>query len=160
MARKKNALRKHFIAPYTTAEAKPTEAEYLRLAKWVTDINDDSEENTDTAGDYAGDGNEEDILLGRSEKWAFEGTYDPDDPAHKLLHSMKRTQSDEDRLVWHKIIEENGDTVEGVAKALELKSGGGSATEYGALSGHLDYIATPTVTPSGSTPPPEESGEE
>ncbi|WP_270789866.1 phage tail tube protein [Enterococcus diestrammenae] len=150
MARKKNALRQHYIAPYTTAEAKPTDAEYLRLAKWVTDINDDSEENTDTAGDYAGDGSEEEILLGRSEKWTFEGTYDPEDPAHKLIHSMKRTQSDEERLLWHKIIEENGDTVEGVAKALEIKSGGGTATEYGVLSGRLDFVKTPTITPAGT----------
>lgn len=63
---------------------------------------------------------------------------------------MKRVQTDDGRKLWHKIIETDGETVEGVAKAMEIKAGSGDATDYEEFSGHLDYIRAPEVTPSAS----------
>lgn len=147
MTRSKNAKRKHLIAPWTSDDKKPEEADYYPLAKWLETIEDDSDEDTDDYGDYAGDGNKQTVMLGRTEKWNFEGTYDPDDPAHQILAKLRRKTTDDERKVWHKIIETDGTVVEGVAKAMELKAGGGDATDYEELSGHLDYIQTPTETP-------------
>lgn len=147
MAKKKNALRKHFIAEWTSDDTEPTEEDWLPLAHNIVTIEDDSDEDTEDSGDYAGDGSTETILNGRSEKWNFEGSYDAEDPAHKLLASMRRKVNDDDRKVWHKIIETNGDEVVGVAKAMEIKAGGGDATEYETFEGHLDYIKTPKTTP-------------
>ncbi|MCT3528226.1 phage tail protein [Latilactobacillus curvatus] len=150
MARKKNAKRQHFVAPWTSDDKKPAEEDYLPLAKWIPTIEDDSDEDTDDVGYYDGDGNTETILNGRSEKWNFEGTYDPDDKAQALIAGMKRVQTDDGRKLWHKIIETDGETVEGVAKAMEIKAGSGDATEYEEFSGHLDYVRAPEVKPSVS----------
>ncbi|TYC48816.1 phage tail protein [Weissella muntiaci] len=153
MARKKNALRKHFIAPYNGGTM-PTDADekvWLPLAANITTISDDSEEKTDTAGDYAGDGNELDILTGRSEKWSYEGTYDPADPAQQLIAGMKRKTTDEERMLWHKVVESDGSTVVGAAKALEIVAGGGDATEFEDFTGHLDFVGTPTITKASDT---------
>lgn len=147
MGRKKNALRKHFVAPYTKGEEEPAEDGWLPLANYIETIEDDSEEDTDDQGFYDGDGTTESVFLGRSEKWNFEGSYNPEDSAQALIASMKRAKVDEERLIWHKIIETDGSTVIGVAKALEIKAGGGEATEYETFEGHLDFIKAPTVTP-------------
>lgn len=152
MTRKKNALRKHFIAPYTADESIPDEAAWLPLAHFIETMEDDSEEDTDDQGFYDGDGNTETVLNGRSEKWNFSGYYDPEDAAQKLIADMRRKTADDDRKIWHKIVESNGDTVIGIAKAMEIKAGGGDATDYEVFEGHLDFVQTPKVT-SGTVPP-------
>ena len=43
MARYKNALRGHFIAPVTDASTEPQKTDYLELAKWIEDISDDTD---------------------------------------------------------------------------------------------------------------------
>ncbi|WP_225418436.1 phage tail tube protein [Lacticaseibacillus daqingensis] len=150
--RKKNAKRKHFIAPYTDDTA-PEEDAWLPLAKDVETIEDDSDEDTDDYGDYAGDGTAQTILNGRKEVWNFSGYYNADDKAQVLLAGMRRETNDEKRKVWHKIVETDGSTVIGVAKAMEIKAGGGDATSYEDFEGHLDYVATPTVTVPDATAP-------
>ena len=91
-------------------------------------------------------------MTGRSEKWKFDGTYDPTDPAQKFVADKKRTNTDSERLVWHKIEENDGSTVTGVAKLLEIKAGGGDATEYETFSGVLAFIKTPTVSNGSAAP--------
>lgn len=147
MARQKNAKRKHFVAPFKSAGEKPEELAWLPLANYIETIEDDSDENTDSAGYYDGDGSEESVFNGRSEIWNFSGNYNPDDPAQKLIASLKRAQTDDERRIWHKIEETDGSIVTGVAKALEIKAGGGDATDYEAFEGHLDYVKTPEITP-------------
>ena len=44
MARKKNALTEHYIAPVPEGE---TEPEYMRVAKWISNVEPSSEEETD-----------------------------------------------------------------------------------------------------------------
>jgi hypothetical protein len=148
--RKKNAKRKHFVAPYTDGDTQPAEADWLALAKNVETIEDDSDEDTDDFGDYAGDGTAQTILNGRKEVWNFSGYWDPDDKAQALIASLRRETDDDKRLIWHKIIETSGDTVIGIAKAMEVKAGGGDATDYEDFEGHLDFIAKPDVTSAGS----------
>lgn len=150
MPRLKNAKRRHFVAPWTSDDKKPAEEDYLPLAKDIVTIEDDSDEDTDDYGDYDGDGTNQTAFNGRSEKWNFEGTYNSDNPAQKLIAGMKRAQTDEERKLWHKILETDGKTVEGVAKAMEIKAGSGDATEYEEFSGHLDYVRTPEITPPSS----------
>ena len=152
MARKKNALRKHEIAPWTSDDVEPEEDAWLPLAHFIETIEDDSDEDTDDQGFYDGDGNTETVLNGRSEKWNFSGTYDPDDKAQQLIAGMRRITTDDGRKLWHRITESNGDVVVGVAKAMEIKAGGGDATEYEAFEGHLDYIKTPTITKATAAP--------
>ena len=59
MARQKNALRGHFIAPVTDPKTEPDKAAYKELAKWIEDVDDDTDETTTSTAYYDGDGTEE-----------------------------------------------------------------------------------------------------
>lgn len=159
MAKNKNAKREHYLAPIsagTGADKKtPPEADseaWLRLGLDIQTIEDKSDEKTDTAGDYLGDGTEVDILTGRSEIWGVKGSRNNTDEAQNLVASMKRTQTDDDRLLFHKIVETNGDVVIGVAKAMAITAGSGDATSYEDFACDLNFVSQPTVTKSTSTP--------
>lgn len=145
MAQQKNALREHYVADYDPENPNtiPEPAAFFPLASGVTTIEDDSDENTDDYGDYAGDGNPGSTLTSYAEKWNFEGRYDPSDKAQALIAGKKRTPTDDGRRLWHLIKQTDGVTVLGVAKALEIKAGSGDATDYQEFSGHLDYDETP-----------------
>ncbi|MCP1102594.1 hypothetical protein M2454_001906 [Aequitasia blattaphilus] len=149
MSRKKNALRGHFIAPYTNAETKPADEAYLELAKWITNISDDTDEASDDYADYAGDGTPSTDVTSVSEKWTVEGTYDPEDPAQKLIAGMKRKLGD-DRKVWHKVVQTDGVTAIGVATVSEIKAGSGEASEYEAFGCILNYDQIPEETNTGA----------
>lgn len=153
MARKKNALRKHELAPYTEGEDTPPTEGWVELARYITSISDDSEEKTDDGADYAGDGTEQDILTGRTEKWKYEGTYDPEDPAQQLIKSMKRKTSDDERLLWHRITESDGKVIVGVARVLDIVAGGGDATDYEDFTGTINFIKTPDEQESTTEDP-------
>lgn len=159
MAKNKNAKREHYLAPISagtgTDKKTPPEAEseaWLRLGLDIQTIEDKSDEKTDTAGDYLGDGTEVDILTGRSEIWGVKGSRNNTDEAQNLVASMKRTQTDDDRLLFHKIVETNGDVVIGVAKAMAITAGSGDATAYEDFACDLTFVTQPTVTKSTSTP--------
>lgn len=49
MARQKNAKTEYYVAPIATGEVEP---EYNRLAKWITTVTDDTDEETETQGFY------------------------------------------------------------------------------------------------------------
>ena len=58
MVRNKNALRGHFIAQVTDPKTEPDKSAYLELAKWITDVDDDTDETTTSTAYYDGDGTE------------------------------------------------------------------------------------------------------
>ncbi len=154
MVKNKNAKRKHYLAPYKSGtgtggvQTPPTadSSEWLRLGLDIQSIEDKSDEKTDKAGDYLGDGTEEEILTGRSEVWAIKGSRNTEDPAQNLIAGMKRTQSDEERMLYHKIVETNGDVIVGLAKAMGITAGSGDATSYEDFACDLNFIGQPTVT--------------
>ena len=85
-AREKNAKREHYIAEYTPGkETAPTEdTEWLRLAKYISTIGDDSDEETDDTGFYDGDGTPETTVVSVSGTYTPEGMYDAEDPAQQI----------------------------------------------------------------------------
>mgnify|MGYP003599086280 FL=1 len=50
MARLKNALRGHFIAAFDPASPDTAPTAYLELAKWISSVSDDTDEQTDDTG--------------------------------------------------------------------------------------------------------------
>ena len=150
-ARKKNALREHYIAEYTpgeeTAPAKETET-WLPLAKYISSIGDDTDEETDDTGFYDGDGTPETTVTSVAGSYSPEGFYDPEDKAQKLIAS-KKYKLGEERKVWHKIVQTNGDTVIGRATVTDIVAGAGDATEYEEFSCKITFDTLPTVTPKG-----------
>lgn len=147
MARVKNALRKHEIAPWTDNDTKPAAEAYLSLAKYISSVTDASDEETDDTAFYDSDGTPEETVISIAEAWDVEGHHDEADPAQKMISDMKRLTGDGRRL-WHKITYPNGAVVEGHATVKDIVAGGGEASEYQEFSCTLRYNQTPTVTPS------------
>ncbi len=86
--RNKNALRQHSIQDYVPGE-EPKEDGYLLLAKWITSITDDTQEETEDFADYAGDGTPSMDVTSVSGAYSVEGTYDSEDEAQALIASKK-----------------------------------------------------------------------
>ena len=75
MARQKNALRKHFVAPFDKANATtaPTKEQYKLLAKYIKTVNDETDEDTDDVAWYDGDGTPEETVKSVKAGFSFEG---------------------------------------------------------------------------------------
>lgn len=143
MTRQKNALRGHFVAPYNGGTEPTGESAWLKLAKWITDVSDDTDEKTEDQAFYDGDGTEETSVISVKGAYTFEGTYDPDDKAQALIAAMKYKTGDE-RKVWHKVVQsDKKKQFVGVATVTEIKAGSGAAADYEAFGCKISYNATP-----------------
>ena len=142
-AKKKNALRGHFVADYDpVSTTPPADTDYSELAKWITDITDDTDETTDDTGDYSGDGTPATEVTAIAERWTFGGTWDAADEAQALIASKKR-ELGLTRKVWHKIVQTDGDTYVGVATVTGIKAGSGAATDFEEFACVLNYDSIP-----------------
>lgn len=147
-AREKNAKREHYIAEYTPGkETAPTEdIEWLRLAKYISTIGDDSDEETDDTGFYDGDGTPETTVVSVSGTYTPEGMYDAEDPAQQLIASKKYKLGD-GRKIWHKVVQTNGDVYVGRATVTGIKAGSGDATAYEEFGCSIKYDTLPKISP-------------
>lgn len=148
MATMKNALRKHYVADWKKEHTQaPEKTDFLRLAKNISSITDDTDEETDDKAFYDGDGTKEKKVVGISEAWKAEGIRDYDDPAQNLIASKKRKTGD-DRKVWHKIVDSVEKTeVTEVATLSDIKSGGGDAGDDEEFGCTLTYNKIAKETP-------------
>ena len=146
MARYKNALRGHFIAPVTDPKTEPEKSAYMELAKWIEDISDDTDETTSSVAYYDGDGTEETAVTAVKGTYTVKGTYDNEDPAMKHIAGLKYKLGN-DRLVWHKIVDadKKNQTV-GIATVSDIKAGSGAAAEYEEFGCKLSYNSIPKVS--------------
>lgn len=140
----KNALTGYFVAPVPVGE---TEAEWKELAKWISSVEDDSNEETDDTAFYDGDGTPETTVLSIMEGHTFEGMYDPEDEAMKLIHDLKHKVGDE-RIIMFKIVEHKGSTYSGLAVVTDIVAGrgGGDASEFATFSCGIKFKGTPKET--------------
>jgi len=146
MARLKNALRAHFIAPFVKDGEIPKESDYMPLAKWISSVSDDTDEQTDDTGYYDGDGTPETTVVGVSGSYGFEGTYDPEDPAQSYVAGLKWKIGD-DRKVFHKIVSSDGKKQwVGVATVSDIVAGAGDATEFEEFGCTITYNVLPEET--------------
>ena len=146
MARYKNALRGHFIAPVTDPKVEPEKSAYLELAKWIEDISDDTDETTSSTAYYDGDGTEETTVTAVKGTYTVKGTYDNEDPAMKHIAGLKYKLGNE-RLVWHKIVDADGkNQTVGIATVSDIKAGSGAAAEYEEFGCKISYNSLPKVS--------------
>lgn len=146
MARYKNALRGHFIAPVTDPKVEPEKSTYLELAKWIEDIADDTDEATTSVAYYDGDGTEETTVTSVKGSYTFKGTYDKEDPAMKHIAGLKYKLGNE-RLVWHKVVDADGkNQAVGIATVSDIKAGSGAAAEYEEFSCKISYNSLPKIS--------------
>lgn len=146
MARYKNALRGHFIAPVTDPKVEPEKSAYLELAKWIEDISDDTDETTSSTAYYDGDGTEETTVTAVKGTYTVKGTYDKEDPAMKYIADLKYKLGN-DRLVWHKVVDsDNKNQTVGIATVSDIKAGSGAAAEYEEFGCKISYNSLPKVS--------------
>jgi hypothetical protein len=146
MARKKNALRGHFIAEWDPENPTTKPTAWLELARYIQTVSDDTDEETDDTGFYDGDGTPEETVTSIKGSYTFEGFYDPADPAQKMLAGMKFKIGD-GRRVWHKVVSSDNTTqwVQ-VANASEIVAGDGDATAFETFKAKLSWIKLPEET--------------
>ena len=146
MARYKNALRGHFIAPVTDPKVEPEKSTYLELAKCIEVIADETDEATTSLSYYVGDGTEETTVTSVKGSYTFKGTYDKEDPAMKHIAGLKYKLGNE-RLVWHKIVDADGkNQAVGIATVSDIKAGSGAAAEYEEFSCKISYNSLPKIS--------------
>jgi len=155
MSRKKNALTKHFIGDMPVDDAEP---DYLRLAKWISDVSDDSDEEVEDQAFYDGDGTPEEDVMSVKKTWTFEGMFDEDDEAMQFV-ADKEFETGEGRKVMYKQERTNGDVLEGPATLKDIVVTGGEASEYAAFGCAISWDRKPEITKGGTTPPEESEGE-
>lgn len=144
--RYKNAIRKHYVAPWKEGEEKPAEEKYERLAKYIATVTDETDEETDDTGYYDGDGTPEEFVTSVAAGHSFEGFYDADDPGQALIAGMKYKLAEE-RRVWYKVVSSDGKKQwEGVANVSGIKAGDGDATEYEGFECTIRWIQLPKET--------------
>lgn len=144
MSRKKNALTIYEVAKIVEDPAEP---EFMRLARWISNVNDDSDESIETVAYYDGDGTPEDDVENISEKYGFEGTYDYSNPAQKFIASLKREIGEGRKILFRKT-ESNGDVAVGPATVTDIIYSGGEASDFGAFSCTIAWDRKPEVTPA------------
>lgn len=146
MARQKNALRGHFIAPVTDPKTEPDKTAYKELAKWIEDVDDDTDEATTSVAYYDGDGTEETTVTSVKGSYTFKGTYDKEDEAMALIAGLKYKLGN-DRLVWHKVVDSDGKNQHvGIATVSVIKAGSGAAANYEEFSCKISYNSLPKTT--------------
>ena len=144
MARKKNALTEHYIAPMPENGQEP---EYMRVAKWISNVEPSAEEETEETAYYDGDGTPETDVISVRMTWSFEGVYDDDDPAHKFIRSLE-FETGEGRKVMYKQVRQDGTVLEGPATVTEPITTGGEASAYEQFSFTIAWDRKPDITQS------------
>lgn len=151
LARNKNALRGHFIQAYDPKQDEPSST-WLELAKYITAINDDTQEETEDNAFYDGDGTPETTVVSVAGAYTVEGHYDPEDPAQALIAGLKYKTGDE-RKIWHKVVSSDGNTEwVGRATVTAIVAGAGEASAYEEFSCNIRFDGIPEetdVTPAG-----------
>ena len=152
MARKKNALREHYVAAVPEGGGTPAAGDYKLLAQWITDITDDTAEEVESTAFYDGDGTPTSDVTSVAITYSFEGHYDAENEAQALIASMK-TKVGEGRKIYHKVIDSNQtNQLEGIATVTDIVAGSGSAEEYEEFSCTIAFDAIPeSSTPVTTT---------
>lgn len=144
MARIKNAITKYEVAPIP---ADSGEAAYVELAKWITEVNNASEDQTDESAYYDGDGTIEETITGIKEKYEFVGTYDAEDAGMKFIHDLKDKDGD-DRKVMFRVTDPDGATETGKATVSNIMTRGGVASEFPVFNCTITRSEKPVKAPA------------
>lgn len=131
MPKNKNALRKHYIGPYSAEnpETVPGKEAYMWIAKGIKSSSPENNEENDDAAYFDGDGTKENIIVSKTRGRTFEGHRDYSDKAQNFV-ADKEDEVGDDLIVWYKEISSDGKTQkEGLARLSEIEIGDGEASE-------------------------------
>ncbi|MGT2800831.1 phage tail tube protein [Streptococcus marmotae] len=130
MPKNKNALRKHYVAPWDSANPDKMPTDWLWLAAGIKSAEPDNDENTEDEAFYDGDGTEETTIVSVKRGYKFEGYYIPEDKAQAHIAGLDLKDGDE-RRVWFKVVSADKKKQRvGVATVKDIEITGGEAQEY------------------------------
>lgn len=151
MPKLKNALRGHFVQEYIPGQEEPG-LEWLELAKGITTIGDDTQEETEDTAYYDGDGTPETEIISVAGAYTPEGHYYSDDPAQALIAGLKYKVG-EGRKIWHRVVSADGKKEYiGRATVSAIVAGAGDASAYETFSCNIRFDRIPEendVVPAG-----------
>ena len=145
MAKFKNAIRKHFIAPFVPEhpDTPPTEDEYMWIAKGIKESAPENDAEDDDVAYFDGDGTKEKVITSKSRGRSFEGHRDYADKAQNFVVGKEDAVAD-DLIVWYKEVTADGKTYkEGLARLSEIEVGDGEASELETIKFQVNWSRTP-----------------
>lgn len=145
MAKFKNAIRKHFIAPFDPEhpDTPPTEDEYMWIAKGIKESAPENDAEDDDVAYFDGDGTKEKVITSKSRGRSFEGHRDYADKAQNFVVGKEDDVAD-DLIVWYKEVTADGKTYkEGLARLSEIEVGDGEASELETIKFQVNWSRTP-----------------
>lgn len=156
MAKFKNAIRKHYIAPYDPEhpDTPPTDDKYLWIAKGIKESAPENDAEDDDVAYFDGDGTKEKIITSKSRGRSFEGHRDHGDKAQDFVADKEDAVGD-DLIVWYKEVVPTGKYYkEGLARLSEIETGDGEASELETIKFQVNWSRTPekhdiTSAPTG-----------
>nr|DAG23813.1 MAG TPA: tail tube protein [Caudoviricetes sp.] len=154
MAKFKNAIRKHYIAPYDPEhpDTPPTEDKYLWIAKGIKESAPENDAEDDDVAYFDGDGTKEKIITSKSRGRSFEGHRDHGDKAQDFVADKEDAVGD-DLIVWYKEVVPTGKYYkEGLARLSEIETGDGEASELETIKFQVNWSRTPEKHDISGTP--------
>lgn len=145
MAKFKNAIRKHYIAPYDPEhpDTPPTEDKYMWIAKGIKESAPENDAEDDDVAYFDGDGTKEKVITSKSRGRSFEGHRDYADKAQNFVVDKEDAVAD-DLIVWYKEVTADGKTYkEGLARLSEIEVGDGEASELETIKFQVNWSRTP-----------------
>lgn len=145
MSKFKNAIRKHYIAPYDPEhpDTPPTEDKYMWIAKGIKESAPENDAEDDDVAYFDGDGTKEKVITSKSRGRSFEGHRDYADKAQNFVVDKEDAVAD-DLIVWYKEVTADGKTYkEGLARLSEIEVGDGEASELETIKFQVNWSRTP-----------------
>ena len=145
MAKFKNAIRKHYIAPYDpeNPDTPPTEDKYMWIAKGIKESAPENDAEDDDIAYFDGDGTKEKIISSISRGRSFEGHRDYSDKAQNFVADKEDAVAD-DLIVWYKEVVPTGKYYkEGLGRLSEIEIGDGEASELESIKFQVNWSRTP-----------------
>lgn len=145
MAKFKNAIRKHYIAPYDpeNPDKVPTEDKYMWIAKGIKESAPENDAEDDDVAYFDGDGTKEKVITSKSRGRSFEGHRDYADKAQNFVVDKEDAVAD-DLIVWYKEVTPDGKSYkEGLARLSEIEVGDGEASELETIKFQVNWSRTP-----------------
>lgn len=154
MAKFKNAIRKHYIAPFDSEhpDTPPTEDKYMWIAKGIKESAPENDAEDDDVAYFDGDGTKEKVITSKSRGRSFEGHRDYADKAQNFVVDKEDAVAD-DLIVWYKEVTADGKTYkEGLARLSEIEVGDGEASELETIKFQVNWSRTPEKHDISGTP--------
>jgi hypothetical protein len=145
MAKFKNAIRKHYIAPYDPEhpDTPPTEDKYMWIAKGVKETSPENDEEDDDVAYFDGDGTKEKVITSKSRGRSFEGHREYDDKAQNFIADKEDDLADE-LVVWYKEVVPTGKYYkEGLGRLSGIEIGEGEAHELESIKFQVNWSRKP-----------------